>query len=192
MGVECPQTEQGSCPQDHFNYKGHSFTNSHVTCKDATGKFIPYVDASCILLCACVFLTFATLQEGILKGVVSQNTDGLHKRSGLPKKGAHMPYLHILHYNFLALFELHGNSNLEKCEKCHHEYLRDYRCSVGLRNHLTGRKCDDSKCKGNLKDTIIHFGETLPVGKLLQHTIYVHVTFLRPQIHWRLVFNMQL
>ncbi|XP_065912209.1 NAD-dependent protein deacetylase-like isoform X2 [Dysidea avara] len=90
-------------------------------------------------------------QEGILKGVVSQNTDGLHKRSGLPKK---------------ALFELHGNSNLEKCEKCDHEYLRDYRCSIGLRNHLTGRKCDDPKCKGNLKDTIIHFGETLPVDTL--------------------------
>lgn len=90
-------------------------------------------------------------QEGILKCVISQNCDGLHKRSGLPKK---------------ALFELHGNSNLERCAKCGHEYLRDFRCSVGLRNHLTGRKCDDVRCGGNLKDTIIHFGETLPVDEL--------------------------
>ena len=67
-------------------------------------------------------------------------------------------------YILVALFELHGNSNLERCDKCGHEYLRDFRCSVGLRNHLTGRKCDDVRCGGNLKDTIIHFGETLPIG----------------------------
>ena len=36
-----------------------------------------------------------------------------------------------------GLFELHGNSNVEKCAKCKHEYLRDYRV-VGLRNHETG------------------------------------------------------
>lgn len=70
------------------------------------------------------------------------------------------------YFVLLALFELHGNSNLEKCEKCGHEYLRDFRCSSGLRNHLTGRKCDDVQCGGNLKDTIIHFGETLPVGEV--------------------------
>ena len=73
----------------------------------------------------------------------------------------------------VALFELHGNSNLERCDKCGHEYLRDFRCSVGLRNHLTGRKCDDVRCGGNLKDTIIHFGETLPVGKLCSVCNYV-------------------
>ena len=72
---------------------------------------------------------------------------------------ANILYIHV------ALFELHGNSNLERCDKCGHEYLRDFRCSVGLRNHLTGRKCDDVRCGGSLKDTIIHFGETLPVGE---------------------------
>ena len=85
----------------------------------------------------------------------------------------------------VALFELHGNSNLERCDKCGHEYLRDFRCSVGLRNHVTGRKCDDVRCGGNLKDTIIHFGETLPVGEpcslyvriMLQNCLYdIHVS----------------
>ena len=29
-----------------------------------------------------------------------------------------------------------------------------------------GRQCDDPKCRGKLKDTIINFGENLPEGKL--------------------------
>jgi len=75
----------------------------------------------------------------------------------------------------IALFELHGNSNLEKCEKCNHEYIRDYDCCMGRYDHLTGRKCDDPKCNGNLKDTIIHFEESLPLGKYITVTC---ITFL--------------
>eukprot|EP00118_Oscarella_pearsei_P009936 m.58799 g.58799 ORF g.58799 m.58799 type:complete len:423 (+) comp34829_c0_seq1:408-1676(+) len=88
-------------------------------------------------------------QEGILKAVVSQNTDGLHRRSGIAKKD---------------LFELHGNSNLEKCSKCHREYLRDFRTrsAAKVHDHKTGRLCDDLKCRGVLKDSIINFGEDLP------------------------------
>jgi NAD-dependent SIR2 family protein deacetylase len=92
-------------------------------------------------------------KEGLLKCVVSQNCDGLHRRSGLPKN---------------ALFELHGNSNVEKCTKCGHEYLRDFgvRTSQRVHSHLTGRQCDDPKCRGKLKDTIINFGENLPEDTL--------------------------
>ena len=36
-----------------------------------------------------------------------------------------------------ALFELHGNSNVEKCRRCKREYLRDYRV-VGRYSHFTG------------------------------------------------------
>lgn len=98
-------------------------------------------------------MTFVKLhQEGLLKCVISQNCDGLHRRSGMPKS---------------ALFELHGNSNVEKCERCNHEYLRDFR-AVGFRGtqHVTGRRCDDPKCQGRLKDTIINFGENLPTDTL--------------------------
>jgi NAD-dependent SIR2 family protein deacetylase len=87
-------------------------------------------------------------KEGLLKCVVSQNCDGLHRRSGLPKN---------------ALFELHGNSNVEKCTKCGHEYLRDFCVLTGLGLlHYTGQHCDDGSCRGRLVDTVINFGESLP------------------------------
>ncbi len=30
--------------------------------------------------------------------------------------------------------------------------------------YAAGRKCDDPACRGDLEDTIINFGESLPVG----------------------------
>lgn len=41
--------------------------------------------------------------------------------------------------------------------------MRDFavRNAKGTKEHKTGRKCDDPKCKGDLKDTIINFGENL-------------------------------
>ena len=50
-------------------------------------------------------------QEGILKYLVSQNVDGLHRKSGNPPD---------------KLCELHGNRNLEYCVKCGKEYMRDF------------------------------------------------------------------
>ena len=115
--------------------------------------------------------------------MVSQNCDGLHRRSGLPKNGQFSlppsPLL-TLHFSLpAALFELHGNSNVEKCVKCGHEYLRDYDVYSGMgllhytgryrhcnyqHSCLAGRHCDDPKCRGRLMDTIINFGENLPGG----------------------------
>ena len=87
--------------------------------------------------------------RGDLAHVVSQNTDGLHRRSGVPVG---------------ALSELHGNSNLETCTSCGAEYLRDAQCRSGKRRsaheHATGRKC--GACGGELHDSIINFGESLP------------------------------
>ena len=86
--------------------------------------------------------------EGLLKCVVSQNIDGLHRKSGILPKN---------------LCELHGNTNLETCTRCKKEYMRDFRVRNAGRchDHLTGRKCENPKCQGTLKDSIINFGENL-------------------------------
>ena len=41
--------------------------------------------------------------------------------------------------------------------------MRDFRVrsAENVTDHLTGRKCDTPDCDGDLKDTIINFGETL-------------------------------
>lgn len=87
-------------------------------------------------------------QEGVLKFLISQNVDGLHRKSGIPPD---------------QLSEVHGNTNLEKCRRCSKEYMRDFRVRTAqkVHDHLTGRKCDDPACKGDLADTIINFGENL-------------------------------
>ena len=80
--------------------------------------------------------------------IVSQNVDGLHRKSGI-------------HPDKLA--ELHGNTNLELCLKCGKEHMRDFkvRCAKGAHKHQTGRKCEKPACGGNLKDSIINFGDSL-------------------------------
>eukprot|EP01083_Nonionella_stella_P153115 491501_1 len=55
----------------------------------------------------------ALAKAGIVKHLVSQNTDGLHRRSGFPID---------------LLSELHGNSTLEECSLCDKIYMRDFRC----------------------------------------------------------------
>jgi len=91
------------------------------------------------------------VDENLVKFVVSQNTDGLHVKSGIPNE---------------KIAELHGNTNKEYCKKCGKIYYRDFstREAHQVHNHETSRKC--LQCNLNLHDTIINFGENLPPNEL--------------------------
>ncbi|KAI1371704.1 NAD-dependent deacetylase sirtuin-7 [Hypoxylon crocopeplum] len=99
-------------------------------------------------------MALVELQDrGILKYLISQNCDGLHRKSGiLPDR----------------ISELHGNSNREYCKDCGKEYIRDFRAVASydksVHDHRTGRKC--ARCGGVLLDSIINFGESLPADAL--------------------------
>ena len=87
-------------------------------------------------------------RQGICKFLISTNTDGLHRKSGIRKE---------------MLTELHGNTNLEICKKCKKDYMRDFRARTAkpVHEHATGRLCDNAACGGKLYDTIINFNEHL-------------------------------
>ncbi|KAK3691447.1 hypothetical protein RRG08_036247 [Elysia crispata] len=107
------------------------------------------------------------LQEmGLLKFLISQNTDGLHRLSGIPAD---------------KLSELHGNTFVEKCETCDARFERPFPCRRGNGafeikckrckiNHRTGRRCSKKGCNGYLMNTIINFGDYLE-GNVLSRAI---------------------
>lgn len=89
-------------------------------------------------------------RAGILKFIISQNVDGLHLRSGIPR--------HLL-------AELHGSSFREICSSCQKEYFRDFEVeTIGLKE--TGRRCSDPGCRGRLKDTVLDWEDALPSQEL--------------------------
>ena len=94
------------------------------------------------------------LKADFIQYIITQNVDGLHLRSGIPRS---------------CLSILHGDCFLEKCENCGKEYFRDFDIA-GLSFKKTGRFCDnngalDTKsacCGGALRDTILDWEDELP------------------------------
>ncbi|KDP39268.1 hypothetical protein JCGZ_01025 [Jatropha curcas] len=90
-------------------------------------------------------------KSGMLKFIISQNIDGLHLRSGIPRE---------------KVAELHGNSFMETCPSCGAEYLRDFEVeTIGLKE--TSRRCSDVKCGSKLRDTVLDWEDALPPNEML-------------------------
>ncbi|XP_023726643.1 NAD-dependent protein deacetylase Sirt6 isoform X3 [Cryptotermes secundus] len=95
------------------------------------------------------------VESGKVQYVVSQNIDGLHLRSGLPRT-------HIA--------ELHGNMFIEQCNQCGHQFVRKHPTStVGqkcLETPCPGFRRNGRPCRGKLHDTILDWEHSLPENDL--------------------------
>lgn len=119
-------------------------------------------------------ITFLAKPEiNIIKFCITQNVDGLHRRSGLSRSRQSI---------------LHGCVFTEKCEVCGMEYFRDYDVG-GVSFQKTGRRCTSviatpasscsaslmsspslsplshsslSPCNGDLRDTVLDWEDELP------------------------------
>jgi len=84
------------------------------------------------------------VSEGVVRYVVTQNVDGLHKRAGLSRR----------HHA-----ALHGCVFTEKCETCRAEFFLDAETN-GMSFRPTGRTC--RFCNGVLRDTLLDWEDPLP------------------------------
>ena len=82
---------------------------------------------------------------GKLDCVITQNTDGLHQKSGTPEG---------------KMLELHGTMHWVDCLQCHKRYPRDYAHEKMLAGEKVPR-CGE--CKGILKPATVAYGQSMPV-----------------------------
>ncbi|KAA0183786.1 putative chromatin regulatory protein sir2, partial [Fasciolopsis buskii] len=92
--------------------------------------------------------------HGYVRHVISQNVDGLHMRSGLPRE---------------KLSELHGNLFLEQCVSCGCIVKRrfDVAENTGRGHHLTGRICPDCRLHKPAECYIVNLNLCSAVEKLI-------------------------
>ncbi|XP_023938770.2 NAD-dependent protein deacetylase Sirt6 [Bicyclus anynana] len=93
--------------------------------------------------------------------IISQNIDGLHLKSGLPRK-------------YLA--ELHGNMFIDECNLCKRQFVRS--CPV----ETVGKKCSGvpcaaghgggRPCRGRLYDGVLDWEHSLPESDLLMSELH--------------------
>lgn len=81
---------------------------------------------------------------GILTALITQNIDGLHEASGLPKD---------------KIIELHGNTRRVRCMSC--KKLISWEAAQAMID--AGDKAPDCSCGGHFKPDTVSFGQTMPV-----------------------------
>ena len=84
------------------------------------------------------------VELGQVQYCITQNVDGLHRRSGLTRQ-----------YHSV----LHGCVFTEVCETCQTEHFRDYDVG-GMSCQRTGRNCEE--CGGALRDILLDWEDELP------------------------------
>lgn len=98
-------------------------------------------------------------QLGVLKFLITQNTDNLHRRSGIDPE---------------RLAELHGNGQLMRCTSCDRQYPKE---EVGWDAERWGRGYRTQPpakgqpacpaCEGRLISSVVNFGDPLPEKELM-------------------------
>jgi mono-ADP-ribosyltransferase sirtuin 6 len=88
------------------------------------------------------------VQRGKCNYIITQNVDGLHQKSGLPR-------------NKLSI--LHGCVFEEQCEKCKRIFFRKKEVST-ISFQPTGNRCIG--CNGILRDTLLDWEDALPEDQL--------------------------
>jgi mono-ADP-ribosyltransferase sirtuin 6 len=90
----------------------------------------------------------ALVSHGFVKHVVTQNIDGLHRRTGIPEE---------------CLSEIHGSAFIEDCDDCGKVVVRTEEVpTIGL--ELTGTKCPE--CGGPMRDRLCDWDSPLPAEEL--------------------------
>lgn len=94
-------------------------------------------------------------QQGYVQYVVTQNIDGLHLRSGLPRR---------------KLAELHGDMFVDKCNLCQRQFVRSSAATtVGQKSEgksCPARRSNGRRCRGKLHDNILDWEDGLPDADL--------------------------
>ena len=84
------------------------------------------------------------VKQGKVTGVITQNIDGLHQRSGVPEE---------------KVIELHGNSTYAVCLSCE----RRYELEPILAAFRIDEQPPECECGGFIKTATISFGQPMPV-----------------------------
>ena len=88
------------------------------------------------------------IQRGKASAVITQNTDGLHQKSGVPEKD---------------VIELHGNSTYATCLNCNIRHELEWIREMYLKDGLAPN-CPD--CGGIIKTATVSFGQPMPQEKM--------------------------